>query len=125
MFIWLCLRWWYGAGWVYAWRRGIIERLEWCEGTFSMTTLVRTWFSPYKQTYTGKVRGSLEMHLRAAVDGFISRIIGFLVRTALLIAGAASCVFVLITGFLWLAAWPFIPMLPVIGIVLFVMGAGV
>jgi len=125
MFIWLCVRWWYGAGWAYAWRRGVVERLEWCESTFSMSTLVRTLFSPFKQTYVGRVRGSIGVHVRAAVDSLVSRVIGFLVRSVLLLAGTVCSLFVLLSGLAFLFLWAFFPALPIISVVLFASGAGV
>ncbi len=125
MFIWLGVRWWYGAGWAYAWRRAVVERLQWCESTFSMGTLVRTWFAPFKQTYVGNVRGSIGVHVRAAIDSFISRIIGFLVRSILIIAGVVCSLFVFLSGLAFIALWAFIPLLPIIGVILFASGVGV
>jgi len=124
MFIWLGVRWWYGAGWAYAWQRGVVQRLQWCESTFSMAALVRTWFAPFKQTYSGDVKGSIGAHFRAAVDGLISRVIGFLVRSVLLLAGAVCSIFVLLTGLIFMTSWAFIPLLPVIAVILIGMGVG-
>lgn len=89
-----------------------------------MAALVRTWFAPFKQTYVGKVRGSLTVHMQAAVDSLISRVIGFLVRTVLLITGAICSLFVLVTGVIFLLVWALIPLLPAIAVVLFGMGVG-
>lgn len=125
MFIWLCVRWWYGAGWAYAWQRGVIQRLRWCESTFSMANLVRTWFAPFKQTYVGRVKGSIGDHFRAVIDTLVSRVIGFIVRTMLLIAGSVCALFVMLTGLFFVAVWPLIPVLPALSIVLFAVGAGV
>jgi len=124
MFLWLCARWWYSAGWAYAWQRGVVQRLQWCEATFSMAALVRSWFAPFKQTYSGNVKGSIGVHFRAAIDSFISRIIGFLVRSILLIAGAMCSLFVTVTGLLFIVIWPLIPLLPLIGLALLVKGVG-
>lgn len=125
MFIWLCVRWWYSAGWGFAWQRGIVQRLEWCESTFSMTTLVRTWLAPFKQTYTGRVKGSIGEHFRASIDSFISRVIGFIVRSFLLVAGIVCGLLVLITGFFFMIFWAFLPILPFIGVILMVARVGV
>jgi hypothetical protein len=124
MFIWLCVRWWYGAGWAYAWQRSIVQRLEWCESTFSMAALVRTWFAPFKQTYAGGVKGTIGAHFRAAVDGLISRVIGFIVRSVLIVTGLICSVIVFITGLFFMAAWAFIPLLPVVGLALIGLGVG-
>ena len=124
MFMWLCVRWWYSAGWAYAWRRAVVQRLAWCESTFSMGALVRSWFAPFKQTYTGGVKGSIGMHFRAAIDSLISRVIGFMVRSVLLLAGAVCSVFVFITGLMFMLVWAFIPALPLVSLVLIVGGVG-
>ena len=124
MFIWLCARWWYGAGWAYAWQRSIIERLQWCDSTFSMGSLVRTLFAPFKQTYTGGAKGSIGDHIRATVDSLISRVIGFLVRSILLLAGVVCSVFVFATGLAFMAAWAFIPLLPLVSIIFIPAGVG-
>lgn len=90
-----------------------------------MSDLVRTWFSPFKQTYVGTVKGSIGVHIRAAVDKLISRVIGFIVRTILLIAGAVCGVIVFVTGLAFVLIWPIIPLLPALAIILFAMGVGV
>lgn len=125
MFIWLCVRWWYGAGWAYAWQRGVAQRLEWCESTFSMGNLLRTWFAPFKQTYAGGSKGSIGTLFRAFIDRLISRVIGFIVRSILLFAGAVCSIFVFVTGVIFLLVWPLLPLLPVISLILFSQGVGV
>lgn len=90
-----------------------------------MSNLVRTWFAPFKQTYTGGVRGSLGVHIRAAVDSLISRVIGFLVRSILLLAGLVCSILVFASGLLFIVAWAFIPLLPVISVLLIGIGVGV
>lgn len=124
MFMWLCVRWWYSAGWGYAWQRSVVQRLEWCESTFSMGALFRTWFAPFKQTYAGGVKGSIGEHFRAAIDSLVSRVIGFIVRSFLLLAGLVCSLLVLLSGLIFMLAWAFIPLLPVIALGLIVAGVG-
>lgn len=125
MFLWLCARWWYSAGWGYAWQRGVVQRLQWCEDMFSISALVRSWFAPFKQTYAGGVKGSIGAHFRAAIDKLISRVIGFIVRSFLIVTGLVCSVFVLITGLIFMLIWAFIPLLPVISLALMATGVGV
>lgn len=89
-----------------------------------MGSLLRTLFSPFKQTYADNARGSLGVKFRAAIDSLISRVIGFLVRSLLLFAGVICSLFVVVTGFLFMVAWGIIPSLPVIGVALWAMGVG-
>lgn len=89
-----------------------------------MSALVRTWFAPFKQTYAGKVKGSIGEHLRAAVDSLISRVMGFIVRSFLLLAGLVCSLLVLISGFAFMIVWAFIPALPLVALVLIAMRVG-
>ena len=89
-----------------------------------MGNLVRTWFAPFKQTYAGGSKGAIGVQLRAAVDSFISRIIGFIVRSILLITGAICSIFVLLTGLIFMVVWALIPLLPVISLSLLALGVG-
>lgn len=124
MFIWLSLRWWYSAGWQWAWERSVGQRIEWCVETFSLGTLVRTLFSPFKQTFAGQAKGSIGDLFRAFVDKTISRVIGFFVRSFLIGLALLCIVFVMLTGVVLLLLWPFIPLFPLIGFILFVSGFG-
>lgn len=110
MALWLCLRWWYGAGWNWALKRAIGQRLQWCNQTFSVLDLMRTWGAPFKQTYNSSRGASMDLRLHNALDKFISRCVGFCVRSFIILAGAVSALFVLITGALFVVLWPFVPL---------------
>ena len=118
MFIFLCLRWWYSAGWGWVWKRSIKERLAWCSSFFSVQALIRTWFSPFKQTYSKNRNKSFDGAIQTAIDNFVSRIIGTLARSVILFAGLVCSIFVLFTGVTMVVLWPFIPVLPLISLVL-------
>jgi hypothetical protein len=124
MFIWLSLRWWYSAGWQWAWERSVGQRVQWCVETFSLGTLVRTLFAPFKQTFAGQAKGSIGDFFRALVDKTISRVIGFFVRSFLIGIALGCIVFVFITGLLLLLLWPFIPLTPILAVVLLGIGVG-
>jgi hypothetical protein len=123
MFIWFWARWWYGAGWGWAWQRAVAERVSWCNDAFSLSRLIQTWAAPFKQTASGRVRGSMGDHLRAWLDRVVSRTIGFLVRSVLIFAGVVACVLVFIFGLIFMVAWPILPILPIICVVLWISGA--
>lgn len=125
MVIILGLRWWYSAGWQWAWQRSINERVRWCIEAFSMSALARTWFSPFKQTYSKAREGSIDLKVQAAVDNLVSRIIGTLARTIILMAGLVCMIGSVVSGILIVLIWPFIPMMPFIGVLLMVLGVGV
>lgn len=125
MVIYLCLRWWYSAGWYWVLRSMLMARCNWILETFSVPELLRTLFAPFRETYAGKVKGPLDVQIRAFFDRFISRIIGFIVRTFLIGMAVVGLVAVFVVAVFSLLAWPFIPLLPVIGIILMVAGVGV
>jgi CHASE2 domain-containing sensor protein len=89
-----------------------------------MSALLRTWFAPFKQTYVGSVKGSIGEHFRAAIDGLISRVIGFIVRSFLLLTGVVCSLLVFVSGLLFMVAWACTPLLPAISLVLLAMGVG-
>lgn len=123
MVIWLCLRWWYGAGWQWAMKRAVLERLEWCNETFSILGLMRTWFAPFKQTYS-KPGGSIDLRVHAFVDNIVSRGVGFFARTFLIFSGLVASFFVILTGLLLVLLWPLAPVSLVASLVMMVIGVG-
>ena len=125
MVIILSLRWWYSAGWQWAWQRSVTQRVRWCVETFSIPQLIQTWFSPFKQTFTGSKKGSIDVQFRALIDNFVSRIIGFIARTFIILAGAICMFLAFISGVVLIITWPFIPVLPIIAIILMLAKVGV
>lgn len=122
MFIWYSMRWWYSAGWKWAWERGVTSRVAWCMEMFSVSTLVTSLFAPFKQTYAGGVRGSLGDHFRAFIDRTVSRVIGFIIRSILISVGLLCGLFSFFSGVLLLVLWALIPLLPLVGLVLLMSG---
>lgn len=92
--------------------------------TFSVGALVQTWFSPYKQTFTATTKGSIGMYFRAFIDKLISRVIGFLVRSVLILTGLICSIFALATGLLLLLLWGIIPLALPGSLIMIVMGVG-
>lgn len=117
MFALAWVTWWYGKGWAntVANLRSMVTGIS---RLFSVPILLRTLFAPWKRiiSYPG---ASLDAKLRALIDNLISRAVGFIVRTlvlltALIMEALASCL-----GVLWIVIWPCIPLL---GVVLLVKG---
>lgn len=121
MFIVGLFGWWYGPGW-----RGCVgralERLATTADFFSISLLLRTLFSPFRQISAGSVRGPLGVQLRAFFDRLISRLIGAMVRTAMIIAGCVVLAVQVIFGSLVGVGWLLLPALPLVGLVLTLMG---
>lgn len=118
----LVLKWWYGAGWQWAWKRAVNERINWVNQAFSIPAMIRTWFSPFKQTYSNTNKGSIDMRVQASIDNFVSRLIGTLLRTILIFVGFLGIIASLATGILIILIWPLVPWFPVIAIFLSIFG---
>ena len=118
MFVGDLVRWWYTKGWntFFAGMRNMMKNTA---DTFSIGDLLRTLFAPYRQIDAGETGGPLFTRL---VSKLVSRLVGFFARMALIISGALVMLFELILTGLLSLVWPVVPLLPVVGIVLAVMG---
>lgn len=118
--------WWYSSGW-----KVFVEKLKTALGNitdfFSMGSLLRTLFKPYRQIsaeHAGE-HASLDLKFHMFLDRLISRIVGFFSRLVLLLTGVLMIVVGGIISLVLIILWPFIPLLPVAGIVLTAMGVTV
>jgi hypothetical protein len=121
MFIVGILSWWYGPGW----RERISIMREYVDSTmdfFSIGLLLKTLFSPFRQISAGKVSGPLAVQMRAFADRLISRMIGGLIRSVMVVVGICAIILTTIVGCIGLVLWAFVPLLPVIGVVLWLAG---
>lgn len=118
MVILLGFRWWYSAGWAWIFNNAITLRVNKWVGFFSMPTLLKTMFAPFKQNYGKSRKGGIDALVQIAIDNSVSRIIGFTVRSFLLMAGLICLFFVLLSGLIAIALWPLVPALPIISILL-------
>ena len=115
------LSWWYTVGWRQRAAR-LHEKFDETADYFSLDLLIRTLFSPFRQISAGRVNGPLGVRLRALVDRIISRCIGAMIRIFMLVVGSLYLTGCMLLGGLMLAVWALIPLLPVLGIILFAIG---
>ena len=115
------LQWWYGAGIKTQFIRAM-NRVAEVYDYFSIDLLLRSLFAPFRQISAGSFRGSLEIQLRAFIDRLISRTIGAIMRTILIVIGTVSVIFMGFVFIVWLMVWIILPVLPFIGIVLTLIG---
>lgn len=121
MFLVGMIQWWYGAG---LWRHiklsglGILRTADF----FSVGLLARTLFNPFRQISAGQVNGPLPLQLQAFFDRLFSRVIGFFVRSMVIICGlvviVVRCAWTLVSIMIWVL----LPILPLIGLILWQMG---
>lgn len=116
--------WWYGAGWV---KQALILRTQIMNAldTFSIGLLLRTLFSPFRQISAGGVRGPLGVKLRAWFDRLVSRFVGAGVRIIVIGIGVVYLLLVIIVGVVRFLAWPLIPLLPIIAVLLYSVGTAI
>lgn len=101
------IRWWYGAGWKNL-AHNVQRRSQRTVDSFSVPTLARTLFAPWKRIVTAPGAG-IDAHLRAIGDNIISRLVGFTVRLTVLFSAGISLVIILLIGILQLMLWPLLP----------------
>src|SRR5690606_18263275 len=89
---------------------------------FSIGQLLSTLFDPFRQISAGKVDGSATIQIRAALDRFISRVVGLIVRTVTILVGLLVLVFRGIFEVIFVAFWLVIPLFPVFGLVMMIFG---
>lgn len=122
MFITSLFQWWYGKGWLN--KLKLAQRsLAATSDFFSIGILVKTLFAPFRQISadTG-VNDTIGEKMRAAFDKLFSRIIGSIVRTGMIFFGIVALFFNSIFLIAGLIIWPFVPLAPIIGIILTVSG---
>lgn len=108
--------WWYSDGY-----RDLLSRLHdtvfriW--HFFSVNLLFKTLFSPWKRiiSYPGK---SIQAQFRALIDNLVSRLVGFFVRTIMIIAAVIVVALTVLIGAVLLIGWPLAPVI-IIGLVIF------
>jgi hypothetical protein len=121
MFIVGILSWWYGAGWQQRFAM-LRERLATTNDYFSIDLLATTLFAPFRQISAGQVNGPLGVKFRAFLDRLISRCIGAMVRSAMIIIGVAAILVHSVIGCITLIMWALVPLLPFVGLWLYAVG---
>ena len=115
--------WWYISGWgVFIGK--VKNAFSSLTDFFSMKSLIRTLFKPFRQISADSAAAdsSLDLKWHMFVDRLVSRIVGFFSRLILLITG---CILIILGGTISLVLiilWPLIPLTPIAGIILTIIG---
>ena len=121
MFIIGMLSWWYGAGW----RQRVVmlrERLARTVDYFSIDLLAKTLFAPFRQISAGRVNGPLGVKMQAFFDRLISRMIGMMIRSTMIVMGVGTIIVHSVLGLITVIMWAFIPLLPLVGVLMMLSG---
>ncbi|WP_260762987.1 hypothetical protein [Candidatus Mycosynbacter amalyticus] len=121
MFIVGLLRWWYTIGWQQR-ARMTMTRLESTMDYFSIGLLLRTMFALFRQDGAGSVDGPLSVKVQAWAGRMISRVIGAMIRSTVLVMGLVTITLQALLGVCVLAVWAIVPVLPITGFVLMTAG---
>ena len=106
--------WWYSGGLKRQFKL-LISRAESALDFFSIQSLASTWVDPYKQIsaeYNKTV--SLPEQLRAMLDQLISRAIGTVIRTFMIIFGLLLIGLQFLFGLLIIIFWLVLPFAPIV-----------
>ena len=99
-------KWWYGPGWAIVWHTAV-ARLRGVGQTFSVTLLMRTLFAPWRRiSMSGR---SLDGKIQAAISNGVGRLVGFTVRSVVLMTAGLVFVGFAVFGLITITMWPLIP----------------
>ena len=115
--------WWYTSGWGVFIRKlgGFLSSVT---DFFSMDSLVRTLFKPFRQisAEAASEHASLDIRFHMFLDRLVSRIIGFFSRLILLITGTILIILGGVLSLILIILWPVLPLTPIAGVVLAAIG---
>jgi hypothetical protein len=114
----LMLSWWYSRGWL-ANLEWIKHNLQAINRTFAIGVLLRTWFAPWKQVY---VQSTFATFFKDLVDNTVSRLIGGVIRTCILLFALLLALGAISIGLTLFIIWPVVPFLLIIFPVMAVRG---
>ena len=110
--------WWYSLGWAWLVRQVFYVRLKRIIDFFSITELITTLFSPFRRDFIDTKRAPVGLKIQAFFGNIISRIMGLLIRLALIFSGLIVMAVTAVLGFFLIVLWPFVPISPILTIIL-------
>lgn len=121
MFLVGIFQWWYGAGLGKHMRSSYTAILRTAD-FFSVTLLAKTLFAPFRQISAASVQGPLPVQLHAFFDKLFSRCIGAVFRTMMILIGLVAILVRTFVSGLSIFFWAILPLTPIIGAGLWLMG---
>jgi len=116
-------RWWYSEG-IIVRIKSVMNAISRTAEAFSIGMMFKTLFRPFKRISAAGsgVTQSLDNKMKELGDQLISRFIGFVARTTMIIAGTLSLILLLIGGIFLVIFHLFMPIAPLIGLLLMLWG---
>ncbi len=112
------IKWWYSAGWKLRLSSTTTHVKRWVD-YFSVDILLKTMFAPWRQNaFSARPGSGLQGKVRVFFDNLVSRMVGFFVRVSVLIAAFFTVIFVFIFNIVVFLIWPFIPISPILVVVI-------
>lgn len=85
---------------------------------FSIGSLLKTLFAPYRQIAANETGVSIDDKILAFIDRLVSRLVGGVARLGIVFAGIIVILIQFIFSLLSLMVWPLLPLLPILFIML-------
>ena len=115
------ISWWYIDGYkLFASR--IWTKLGDTADFFSIGSLLRTLFAPYRQISANASGNSIDAKFMAFLDRLVSRLVGGVARLGIILFGIIVIILQLILSIASLIIWPLLQVIPIICIILSIMG---
>lgn len=124
MLLFTMLGWWYTRGWAWVARYFLLVRNKRILEFFSVIDLLKTLFAPFRQDVIDTKRAPLGLKLQALGGNIISRILGFLIRTVLIVCGLLLTCINTVVGLAIVGLWPLLPFAPLVSGLLVLLGVG-
>ncbi len=105
--------WWYGAGYRQSWQVAAAVLYE-VTDFFSLETLVKTWFSPWKNDVLTAQNAALSDTVKLWEQNLASRFAGFILRSVIIFVAILSLAAIAIALGIGLILWLFVPALVII-----------
>lgn len=119
------ISWWYSRGWAWVLHELFVVKSKSIASFFSVQDLARTLFAPFRQDAINTQNAPLGVKLQAFGGNIISRFLGFLIRSTLIVIGVVLLLLNALVGVCIVILWPLIPAAPIVAVVLIAVGAGV
>jgi hypothetical protein len=90
---------------------------------FSIGLLAKTLFAPFRQIDSGKaLNAPLDVKARMFFDRLLSRLIGAVMRTLVILIGAVALLVKTLLSLLATVAYLLLPVVPIAGVVMYIVG---